>query len=133
MTGPDIVDRHLPDGLLGRYLPDQNRIEIDPRQTAAQYKCTLAHEWLHYLRGDHSVTCAVLDAKREASVDRVVARQLIPFHALKRLILIYGFDHEQIADELGVDEATVECRLRTLHNVERGRLALALSEREHVA
>lgn len=116
---PEIVDRILPPGILGRYVRDENRIELDPRQSDAQYRCTLAHEWTHWLRGDECTGDSIEAQKREAIVDRIVARQLITLDNLLDALRAYPRDPAAVAEQLHVDLHTLNVRMTTLEPLER--------------
>ena len=84
--------------------------------TVAERRCTLTHELIHLERGDTGHQ----SDKVERLVEREAARRLIPFDNL--LEADWAQPLEKIADDLWVDEATLEVRLATLSEPERSRL-----------
>lgn len=119
--------RELTDWLLGwAYLPGDLRglthhharvIVLDRRLTQAERRSTLAHELEHADRGPMPAN-PVLAAREEAAVERAAARRLIDLVLLGDALAV-TLDLDAAAEDLWVDRATLETRLRTLHPVER--------------
>ena len=80
--------------------------------TVAERRCTLTHELIHLERRD----AGHQGDKVERLVEREASRRLIPFDNL--LEADWGQSLEKIADDLWVDEATLEVRLATLGEAE---------------
>ncbi|WP_256970899.1 ImmA/IrrE family metallo-endopeptidase [Cellulomonas iranensis] len=110
-----LVWRRLP-GVLG--LTDgRSVVVLHPDQSQAQRRCTLAHELAHIELG-HVGGCT---PAQEREVRALVARRLVPDDAL--LAAWRWTRHpRELADELGVDVATVLDRLAGLDEAERARL-----------
>src|SRR4051794_27283051 len=119
----DLADRYphikvqrwpLSGGARSALVPARNVIlvhdELEPEAVAS----SLTHEAVHLDRGDLcSVGCSVLDAKREAAVDREAAERQIPWD---RLVVVMQVDQDehQHAQELGVDLDTLAVRIKYL-------------------
>ena len=84
--------------------------------TVAERRCTLTHELIHLERRDEGHQ----GDKIERLVEREAARRLIPLDNL--LEADWAQPLEKIADDLWVDEATLEVRLATLGEAERDKL-----------
>lgn len=92
-------------------------ITLDPRQTQAERRCTIAHEVEHVHRGP------VVDdpraiAREESAVEQAVARRLIPLPRLADA-LAWSLDPHEVAEALWVDVDTVLVRVEHLHPSER--------------
>ena len=94
------------------YTDGSENIWILDGLTVAERRCTLTHELIHLERGDTGHQ----SDKVERLVERDAARRLIPFDNL--LEADWGQSLEKIADDLWVDEATLEVRLATLGEAE---------------
>ena len=90
------------------YTDGSENIWILEGLTIAERRCTLTHELIHLERRD----AGHQGDKVERLVEREAARRLIPFDNL--LEADWGQSLEKIADDLWVDEATLEVRLATL-------------------
>lgn len=107
-----VQETRLPAGLEGVWDPSQKTIWLKKRLPVASMACTLAHELIHLERGDTGHQ----SDKVERLIEREAARRLIPFENL--LEVDWGQPLEKIADDLWVDEATLEVRLATLGGAE---------------
>lgn len=103
---------------LGETDYDRRTVTLSPGMTQAQRRCTIAHEVAHVERGP---VPGHLQGREEEAVDVLAARRLITWPDLRDAALWARSVHE-LADELWVDEATVECRLRHLHPSEKTKL-----------
>lgn len=104
----------LPGGVLG--CTDGHNIYIVDGLTTAERRCVLTHELIHLERGEYTH-----QSKRiECFIEQEAARRLISFENL--LEVDWTQPLEKIADDLWVDEATLEVRLATLSEPERRRL-----------
>lgn len=112
--GWTIVVRRLPTGF-GRCLWSSRQIVLDDRLTAAEARCTRAHEILHARRGRPPVW---MHDREEILIDQTVASILIPLEALAKA-LQWTASLSEAADELGVDDRTLATRLEHLHPSER--------------
>lgn len=117
----------LPGGLMGVTDHQQRTITLDSGLLQAERRCTLAHELEHVDRGPAPAD-AVLGAREEATIDRIVARRLIRMEALADA-LAWAHNHHEAADELWVDEPTLRARLHHLADSERDYLRDRLSDR----
>lgn len=117
---PDITVRwRQMDGRLGEWDERTRTMTLDPRQLQRERRVTATHEAIHAERRDR---CGG-DERVEWIVRRETARRLICIHALADAVLFYGeHDLAALAEELWVDEDTVEVRRQTLHPAERGYL-----------
>lgn len=117
---------HLAPGVWG--LNDgRRRIWLDRRLGQAERRCTLAHELEHLRRGHLGCQPPAV----ERSVDAAAARRLIPNpHTLADALVWARGDMAAAAEELWVDEPTLEARLdpRHLHPAERAILRGRLEE-----
>lgn len=128
MAGWVLLWEHLPGRQLGETDFDAQTITLDKRLRQATRRCTIAHELEHVARGP-APEDPILLAKEEESIDRAVARRLIPFPKLEAAIR-WSRDPHEIADELWVDLPTLEARIRGLHPSERAALMRALEHHE---
>jgi hypothetical protein len=87
--------------------------------TAAQRRCTLAHEIVHLERG--VTDCGPWAEREERLVEAEAARRLIPTEALLDAVRSCGGAHDigALADVLEVDLDTLEARLRQVTPRER--------------
>jgi hypothetical protein len=93
--------------------------------SAAQRRCTLAHELVHLERG--TTDCGPWAAREEARVDAEVARRLIHPADLEDAVRELGSapSFAALAQLLDVDVQTAEARLRLLTRSEQRRLRFA--------
>ena len=101
--------------------------------SAAQQRCTLAHELVHLERGG---SCGgPWSAREELLVHAEAARRLVPLTALADAIAEIGGDHDvgALARLLEVDTETARLRLRLLDAAERARLRAGLNPETWVA
>lgn len=96
--------------VLGRTDYDQRTVTLSPGMTQAQRRSTIAHEVAHVERGP---VPGHMQAREEEAADATAAERLITAAALIEAARWARSVHE-LADELWVDEDTVECRLRNL-------------------
>lgn len=111
----------LPFPLAGAYYHDAGLIVIDSRLPTASQRATLAHEYIHALRGH----VGPQEAHIEACVDRQAARLLVSPAEYMLAERLYGADVEMIGEELGVPVWVViayrEALARRVHvGVQRG-------------
>ncbi|WP_406714766.1 ImmA/IrrE family metallo-endopeptidase [Trueperella pyogenes] len=88
----------VPLDLAGAYVHELNLILIDSRLPPASQRATLAHEYIHALRGH----VGPQEAHIEACVDRQAARLLVSPAEYMLAERLYGADVEMIGEELGV-------------------------------
>ncbi|WP_160159512.1 ImmA/IrrE family metallo-endopeptidase [Actinomyces culturomici] len=118
-----IWTENLPRNVLGA--TDGTRIWMTPRQLQAERRCTLTHELIHVERGHAG--CQPPAVELEVRVE--AARRLIPFDDLVRACL-WARGPQELADELWVDEATLDDRLTHLTEDERTEINAALARRD---
>lgn len=113
----------LPANVLGA--TDGRRIWMTPRQLQAERRCTLTHELIHVEHGHRGCQPDAI----EKQVRDAAARRLIP---LERLIdaCLWARGPEELADELWVDQPTLEDRLSGLTQAERDAINAALAQRD---
>lgn len=120
----DVVVEPMPGKLLGelRYPV----IALRSGTSAAQQRCTLAHELVHLERGVED--CGPWAGREEVLVHSEAARRLVSLASLAGAIRELGGDHDvgALAQVLDVDRQTVLLRLRRLTTVERARLRAAV-------
>lgn len=91
---------------------------MDPRQSQAQRRCTIAHELAHRELG-HAGAC---NPREEAQARHLASRWLITMTDL--LAALAWTEHlEEVADELWVDLDTLTARLDGLTAGERAQVA----------
>lgn len=110
--------RDLGDEVLGETDHHRRTVTLTTGMTQAQRRSTIAHEVAHIERGP---VPAFLEPREEVAVDVVAARRLISWPDLLDACR-WARTLEELADELWVDEATAECRLRHLHPSEQTKL-----------
>jgi hypothetical protein len=90
--------------------------------SAAQRRCTLAHELVHLERGIRD--CGPWAAREEQAVHDEVARRLVPVAALAAAIRDAGGSQDRgaLAALLDVDQDTLQARLRLVTAAERRRI-----------
>ncbi|MFC2623676.1 MAG: ImmA/IrrE family metallo-endopeptidase [Propionibacterium acidifaciens] len=112
----------LPSGQSGRVDWARRVVTVDCRLSAAQRRCTLAHELVHVERGPVPAD-PWLAAREEAAVEAEAARRLIGIDALADA-LAWSSQPAEIADELGVDVQTLMVRVGGLSVAERRAVGL---------
>jgi len=117
----------LPEHVLGD-TDGVRHIRMAKDQLQVERRCTLTHELIHIERGDQGC-----EARAEDAVRRETARRLIPIRALGDAVVFWGDDLAALADELWVDEDTMQTRLDTLHPSERGYLKRRVALRDGAA
>lgn len=95
--------------------------------TAAQRRCTLAHEIVHLERG--ITECGPWAAHEERQVHAIAARRLITLDDLACAVREYGPTYRRVlAQALEVDGETMAVRLELLSDAERRLLAAQTRE-----
>jgi Zn-dependent peptidase ImmA (M78 family) len=122
----------LGDDLMGEWDPDTMTVWLHRDLSAAQLRCTLAHELVHAMRGDERCRDGVLDARQEAAVRRLTARLLIPVPRLAAA-LAWTHDEHELAAELHVDLDTLHARREHLTAAERTELLDLIARTERAA
>lgn len=112
----------LPGAQSGRVDWARRVVTVDCRLSAAQRRCTLAHELVHVERGPVPAD-PWLAAREEAAVEAEAARRLIPLEALAGA-LAWSRRPVEVADELGVDVQTLMVRVGGLSVAERRAVGL---------
>jgi len=102
----------------------ERRIVIDPDMPAAVERSVVAHEAIHALRGPFPQWQL---RREEEVVSQAAARYLIPLGRLVEAV-VWSMDPHEVADELWVDVATLEARVRGLYPAERAALARRLDQ-----
>ena len=115
--GLRVIRRRLPEPLRACWHMPSRTVLLDQSLSQRERRCSLAHEIVHVERGDE---CRQSD-RVEAEVHLVAARRLITIEHLT-CALSWTRDPRVLADELWVDDITLEVRLD----------ALTLDEREWV-
>jgi hypothetical protein len=112
--------------LLGVVRDDGRLIALRAGTSAAQRRCTLAHELVHLERGLFG--CGPWSQREETLVHAEVARRLLPLDALRAGIRALGLvdDLSALAHELNVDSETLQLRLARLDRDERRALRRSL-------
>lgn len=118
----------LPRGILGLCDWETRIITLDSRLKQPERRCTVLHEVLHAKRQIFHAD-AVLMAKEEAAIEKLVARALIPVDALGEA-LAWAHNLDEAAGELWVDRTTLDARLGALHPAERAYLKARLDAPE---
>lgn len=113
---------------LGHTTWHDKTITLDPDQGQAQRRSTLAHELVHVERGPWADGH---EDREERVVDQLAARRLIGIRQLGEA-LAWSHDLAEAADELWVDEATLQIRLKHLHPSERHYLRRRLHEQDEL-
>lgn len=116
----EVVTEPMPGRLLGelRYPV----IALRSGTSAAQRRCTLAHELVHLERG--VADCGPWSGREELRVHSEAARRLVSLAALGQAIRELGGDHDvgALATLLDVDRQTGRLRLQLLTSADRARL-----------
>jgi hypothetical protein len=94
--------------------------------SAAQRRCTLAHELVHLERGIRD--CGPWAAREELHVHDEAARRLLPTAVLVQVLRSFAGsrDHAALADLLDVDGDTLRLRLARLTTAERRAITAGL-------
>jgi hypothetical protein len=122
----------LPDDEMGRWVPSRQTILLDDRLNQAERRCTLVHEMVHHVTGDHLGLTPELVRMQERLCRERTARLLITLPAL--LDAMRWSEHaSEIADYLWVDEPTLWDRLEHLTPEEHEYLRVQLAQREGIA
>lgn len=108
----------LPMGTHGR-TDGSSRIEINRDLLQVERRCALTHELQHIFMGHRGHQPPAV----ERVVRVIVARRLIPLHALVDAYRWAGDNLHELADELWVTQAVLMDRLNHLHMGEREQLA----------
>ena len=116
----------LPPGLMGSTCHRRRVITLDLRLSQAERRCTIAHELEHVERGPMP-SDPILAAREEESIERAVARRMVTIRALGDA-LAWARTLDEAAEELWVDVATLEARLRSLHPAEHAYLNRRLGQ-----
>jgi hypothetical protein len=93
-------------------------------QLQAERRCTLTHELVHLEWGHMGEQPPAI----ELAVRVEASRRLIPIEDLVR-VAVWAHGLEEAAEELWVDEETLQTRLDSLAPAERDALVTALAER----
>ena len=115
-------------GCLGRWTADG--IRINGHSTQRERRCTLAHEIVHVERGPAPSELHYA-LREEQAVDEIASRRLIE---LDRLIDVLAWNRyrvdDETAEELWVDLATLQSRVRNLTIDERELIDEELERRQ---
>jgi Zn-dependent peptidase ImmA (M78 family) len=125
----DLYVEPLDDDLMGCYDHAERAVRLAPDLSQVERRCTVAHEYVHALRGDEPACSAWHERKQERIVERAAARLLIPLDDLARA-LAWSDDPHELADDLWVDVDTLTHRLRHLDDAERRYLAKRRARRD---
>lgn len=120
--GLRVIRRDLRAPLRACWHPPSRTVILDRGLSQRERRCSLAHELVHVERGDECRQAA----KVEAAVHLVAARRLITIEQLAGA-LAWTRDPHVLADELWVDDVTLEVRMADLTEVEQHILAGRLS------
>lgn len=129
LTDWTLVMAELPDGVLGRTDWSTRTITLNIRMLQAQRRSTVCHEIEHVRRGPAHPD-PVLTAREESAVEQATARKMITIEALGEA-MAWSDDIHEVAEDLWVDPALVETRLRHLHPSERHYLRRRLTHKDH--
>ena len=131
LSGWSLHWRALPEVMLGFTDHATQTITLDPRQSQAERRCTLAHELEHVRRGPMPIDPRAA-AREESAVEQATARALI---GLERLgdALAWSLDEHEVAEVLWVDVDTLLTRLQHLHPSERAFLMRRLEHHHESA
>ena len=100
-------------GVMGLWHESTNTVWLDVGLTAAERRCTLAHELVHAERGDVPCGDAVLDVRQEHRVEREAARRLVSWPALLE-VSRWARTPVEAAEALDVDLPTLRARIAGL-------------------
>ncbi len=125
--GIRIVVEPMPDDLLGELRLDEAAIALRAGTSAAQSRCTLAHEIIHLERGIRD--CGPWLQREERMVHGIAARRLIRIDDLIDAIRHLGgtADRAAMAQILEVDNETLLLRLTELNRLEHRAVRRALA------
>lgn len=129
---PDVSvhEAELPDGYMGCTDHRQRVIWLDTRLTAAERRCTLAHEIGHLeldvVAHGTLVTCA------EDAADAWAARRLICSREFVQAFA-WSCDLHEIAEELFVDVKTLRARIRCTTDEEQDEVMSVIARRHPAA
>lgn len=129
----DWVIRHRP---LAAGIPEvlcrrRKVILIESRQSAVGKRCSLAHAVAHLDLG-HDLTDGIFGRRQELEANQLAARRLLPVESLAEVMTWTRWTAE-IAAELRVDRATLECRREHLHPSELAKLKREVAWLEETA
>jgi Zn-dependent peptidase ImmA (M78 family) len=122
----------LPDDEMGRWIPERQMIVLDDRLDQAERRCTLVHEMVHHISGDHTDLTPELSRMQERMCRERTARLLITLPSLADAML-WSEHAVEIAEQLWVDEPTLWDRLEHLTAEEHRYLRMRLARKEGVA
>lgn len=117
-----VIRRDLRAPLRAYWHPPSRTVVLDRTLSQRERRCTLAHEIVHVERGDECRQTA----KVETAVHLVASRRLITLEQLAAG-LAWTKDQRVLADELCVDDVTLEVRLAHLSLDEQDIVAGRLS------
>jgi hypothetical protein len=122
----DVVIEPMTDDLLGEVRDGGRVIALRADTSAAQRRCTLAHELVHLERG--ILDCGPWLQREEGLVHAEASRRLIPLASLAAGIRELGGadDHAALAHWLDVDSETLSVRLSRMSSAEHRLLRRAL-------
>jgi hypothetical protein len=123
---------NLPVGERARFYPESDVILLADHLSQAERRVSMTHELVHRGRGHRSCATPGLERKQERACERETARLLIPLNHLIDAML-WGCCIAEWAEQLWVDEPTVQTRLDHLHPAERGYLKRRIEMKEHTA
>jgi len=125
--GVDVVVEPMTGDLLGELRNGGRLIALRAGTSAAQRRCTLAHELVHLRRGVRE--CGPWSAREEHVVHSAAARRLISLPELARALRERGGDDDpaELAATLEVDRETLALRLADLSPGERAVLGRQLA------
>lgn len=102
----------LPGEQVGHTNYAHQTVTLDPRQTQAERRSTIAHETEHVHRGEPPVG-EPYASRHEHDIDAVVSRRLVTLEQLADA-LVWAGDEVELAEELWVDVSMVRARLVSL-------------------
>jgi Zn-dependent peptidase ImmA (M78 family) len=118
------------------WCPDERVILLDRRLTQAERRWHLAHELAHIDRGDeccaHGPDADRLGRRQERSADQLAACRLITVDALADA-LCWCVDIDELAEDLHVDEQTVQARIDALTPEEKDYIERRIAARDGAA
>lgn len=117
----------LPEGQLGRTVFGAKVVFLTTGMLQVERRCTIAHETAHIELGPPAPG---LRERQELQVRKITARRMLPdVRCIADALVWSGGDLHQAADELWVDLATLEDRLRFMtHPAERELLRRRLED-----
>lgn len=109
-------------GLIPEVLSRSRRvILLEQEHSAAQRRSSLAHAVAHLDLGHAQTLNGWFEQREELEAEDLAGRRLIPVEGLARA-LSWSRDHDEVARELGVDEAMLRLRHQRMRPEERRRL-----------